>query len=694
MKRYETQDIRNVVFVGHGGSGKTSLAEAILFDAKGTTRLGVAGSDSSNFDYEPEEVKRGGSIQVSIGYAEWDKKKINFIDTPGDQNFLVETRVAMQIAADAAVVVVSCPDGVQVVTEKVWQDCDDLGLPRAVFVNKMDRERADWERCLADIKKTLSEKATALQLPIGDEGAFEGVIDLLHLKALRFSEDGREVKGEDVPAAMGDDVQKAREKLIEDIASSDDELLEKYLGTGELSEQEIVDGLKKAMNTGALIPVLCGSAARNIGIQPLLDLIIAEFPSPDVRPGREGAGPKGEKLVRAITSDAPFAGRVFKTIGADVGKISLVRVISGKLAADSTILNSTREQTERTGSLYALIGKKRDNATEVTAGDIIGLAKLKITKTGDTLSDDKAPFVRPALEIPAPVIKYAIHAKSKGDEDKLGAKLHDVTDEDISLRIERDQASKSILLAGMGQSHIEVTVDKLRRLGVEVELLLPKIPYLETIKGKAMNVEGKHKKQTGGKGQFGVCYLNLEPLARGGGFEFEDAVTGGAIPRQFIPAVEKGIRDRMGRGVIAGYPVTDVKVTVFDGKYHDVDSDSRSFEMAGSKGFQAAFRQCKPILLEPVMELEVTCPDDNMGDIMGDINSRRGRVLGMDTRGKNQVIKATVPMAETLKYSADLRSMTGGRGSFSIAFSHYEELPGHLADKVIAEAKVAHDEED
>jgi elongation factor G len=694
MKRYDTQDIRNVVFVGHGGSGKTSLAEAILYDAKGTTRLGIAGTDTSNFDYEPEEVKRGGSIQVSVGYVEWQKKKINFIDTPGDQNFLVETAVAMQIAADAAVVVVSCPDGVQVVTEKVWQSCEDLNLPRAVFVNKMDRERADWETCLADIKKTLSEKATPLQLPIGEETAFEGVIDLLHLRAVRTSDDGREGRTEEIPAALKAAAQSAREKLIEDIASSDDDLLEKYLGTGELSEEEITVGLKKAMNSGTLIPVLFGSAARNIGIHPLLDLIVAEFPSPDTRPAREGEGAKHEKLVRAISADQPFAARVFKTIGADIGKISLARIISGKLAADSTILNSSRDASERTGSLYAVVGKKRETAQEVMAGDIIGLAKLKVTKTGDTLSDDKAPFKRPDLDVPPPVIRYAIHAKSKGDEDKLGSKLHDITEEDIALRIERDATSKAILLAGMGQSHIEATVEKLKRLGVEVDLLLPKIPYLETIKGKATNVEGKHKKQTGGKGQYGVCFMDVEPLARGGGFEFEDAIVGGSIPRQFIPAVEKGIRDRMARGVIAGYPVTDVKVTLLDGKYHDVDSDSRSFEMAGSKGFYAGIKQCKPVLLEPVMDLEVTCPDENMGDIMGDINSRRGRVQGMDTRGKNQVIKATVPMSETLKYSADLRSMTGGRGAFSIAFSHYDELPSHLADKVIAEAKVAHEEED
>jgi elongation factor G len=693
MKRYDTQDIRNVVLVGHGGAGKTSLAEAILFDGKGTNRRGVAGSESSNFDYEPEEIKRQGTIQAAVGYVEWQKKKVNFIDTPGDQNFLVETRAAMQVAADAAVVVVSCPDGVQVGTEKVWQYCEELGLPRGIFVNKMDRERASWDTCLDDIRKTLSEKATALQLPIGAEAGFEGVIDLLHMKALRFSDDGTELKVEAVPAALAADAGKAREKLIEDIASSDDSLLEHYLGTGELSEEEVVTGLKKAMNAGTLIPILCGSAARNIGIQPLLDLVVAEFPAPDARPARAGTGAKGEAVTRAASADQPFAARVWKTMGADIGKISLVRILSGRLAADSTVLNASRESLERTGSLYTLIGKRRDTAPEVVAGDLVGLAKLKVTKTGDTLCDEKNPIKRPPIDVPAPVIKYAIHAKSKGDEDKLGAKLHDILDEDIALRLERDQTTKEILLGGMGQSHIESTVEKLRRMGVEVDLVLPKIPYLETIKGRAKNVEGKHKKQTGGKGQFGVCYLDMEPLARGGGFEFVDAIVGGAIPRQFIPAVEKGIKDRMSRGVVAGYPVTDVRVTVTDGKYHDVDSDSRSFEMAGSKGFFAAFKLCKPTLLEPVMEMEIACPDDNMGDIMGDINSRRGRVLGMESTGKSQVIKAQVPMSETLKYAADLRSMTGGRGSFTVAFSHYDELPGHLADKVIAEHKVHEEEE-
>lgn len=693
MKRYDTKDIRNVVFVGHGGAGKTSLCEAFLFDAKGVTRLGVAGTDASNFDFEPEEVKRGGTVQTSIGYVEWQKRKINLIDTPGDQNFAVDTRTSMQVAGDVAVVVVSCPDGVQVGTERVWGFCDELGLPRAIFVNKMDRERADWDTCLADIKKSLSEHASALQMPVGKELGFEGVVDLLALKAYRYGEDGREVKVEDLPAALKDAAAKAREKLVEDIASSDDALLEKYLGTGELADDEIARGLQKAISAGTLIPIVCGSSTKNVGIQALMDLIVSAFPSPDLRPARPGVDAKDQPAERAAREDQPFAGRVFKTFAADIGKISMVRVISGKLVSDSTIYNANRDQAERTGSLYALVGKKRDTIPEVAAGDIVGIAKLKFTKTGDTLCEEKAIFKRPDLEIPPPVIKYSIRPKSKGDEDKLGAKLRDIQDEDVSLRIEHDQVSKEILLAGMGQAHIEATVEKLKRLGLEVELLPPKIPYLETIKGRAQNVEGKHKKQTGGKGQFGVCYINMEPLARGGGFEFVNGIVGGSIPRQFIPSVEKGIRDRMTRGVVAGYPVTDVRVTLFDGKYHDVDSDSRSFEMAGSKGFQAAFRECKPTLLEPVMVLEITCPEESMGDIMGDINSRRGRVLGMDSKGKNQIIKAQVPMAEVLKYSADLRSMTGGRGSFTMSFSHYDELPSHLAEKVIAAHKVAEEED-
>lgn len=694
MKRFETKDIRNVVVVGHGGAGKTSLAEAMLFDARTVTRLGLAGTDSSSFDYEPEEIRRQGTIQTAVGWVEWQKRKINLIDTPGDLNFIVDTRTSMALAADVATLVVSCPDGVQVGTEKVWEFCEALALPRVIFINKMDRDRADWEACVADLRASLSDKVVLVQLPIGRASDFAGVVELMSLRAIRFSDDGTQASPGDVPAELADAARRAHEKLVEEIASSDDTLLETWLGTGELRQDELVQGLRKAILTGSLVPVLFGAAGKNLGIQPFLDFLATECPAPDMRGARPGTDEHGHLIERAASTEQPFAGRVFKTLVADIGKVSLVRVLSGRLAADSTVYNADTGGHERTGAIYALVGKKRETVTEVSAGDIIGLAKLKGTKTGHTLCDEKAIFRRPPIDVPEPVIKYAVRPKSKGDDDRLGAKLHDFVDEDIALRVERDPFSKEILLCGMGQSHVEVTVEKLRRHGIEVELLPPKIPYLETIKGRAQHVEGKHKKQTGGKGQYAVCTLHVEALPRGGGFEFVDAIVGGTIPRQFIPSVEKGIRDRMSRGVVAGFPVTDVRVTVVDGKFHDVDSDSRSFEMAGSKGFQAGFRACRPVLLEPIVELEITCDDSSMGDVMGDINARRGRVLGMESRGKGQVIKATVPMSESLKYAADLRSMTGGRGSFTVAFSHYDELVSHLADKVISAHKMAHEAEE
>jgi elongation factor G len=691
MKKFETKEIRNVALVSHGGAGKTSLAEAFLYDAKVTTRLGSVDEGTSSLDCEPEELKRKITLSTALASLEWKKVKVNVLDTPGDTNFFVDTRAAMAVA-DGAVLVVSAPDGVQVGTEKVWQFAEELALPLAVFVSKMDRERADFDACLAALKKTLAPHCAALQLPIGKEAGFEGVVDVLTQKAYRFPGDGREVKVEDVPADMADALKKAREALVEIVAESDDALMTKYLETFELSEEEIASGLQTAIGMRKLFPVLCGAGARNLGAQPLLDLVANAFPSPATCPPLKGTDAKDADVERKPDESEPMSAQVFKTIGADIGRMSLLRVYSGKLVADANILNATRDAKERAGSLYVLVGKKRETLAEVAAGDIIALAKLKDTRTGDTLCDDKAPVTFPEPHVPNPVISFALKPKSKGDEDKVASKLNDILAEDPSLKITRDQASKEVLLSGMGQGHVEVAVEKLKRMGVEVELLPPKVPYLESIKGRIKGVEGKHKKQTGGRGQFGVCYLDMEPNPRLG-FEFVDGIFGGSIPRQFIPAVEKGIRDRMARGVVAGFPVIDVKVTLVDGKYHDVDSDSRSFEFAGSKGFFAAFKQCKPILLEPIMKLEITCPDENMGDIMGDINQKRGRVLGMEARGKNQVIMANVPMSECLKYAADLRSMTAGRGSFTMEQAHYDELPSNLAEKIMAEAKMAEDEE-
>jgi elongation factor G len=690
---YSEADIRDVALIGHGGSGKTSLGEALLFDTKATTRLGRVDEESSNLDTEPEEKKRKGTINPHVAAIEWAKSKINVIDTPGQGDFLVDALIALS-AADSAISVISASDGVQVYTEKTWLEADRLGLPRMVFVNKMDRERADFDGVLEQVQKILSDKAVAVTLPIGKEAGFSGVIDLLTGKALRFFDDGRDVQTGDVPADLQGAVAAAREKLVEAVAASDDELMTKFFDAGTLTDAELAEGMKKAVRSKMLFPVFCGSAYLNRGVQPILDRMVQLLPTAAESQPRAGKGKGDGQVTRPPQAGAPASAYVFKVIPSEVGKMAVVRVISGKLTADAPIFNSSHDKDERIGPLYVFTPGKRHTIPEAYPGDIVGIAKLKATHTGDTLCDARDPVIFPAPKVPAPVVRYSIKAKGKTDEAKLAQKLHDVMEEDIALRIEHDQSSKEILLGGCGPVHIEATLDKLRRAGVEVELAPPRIPYLETVRGRAKNVEGKHKKQTGGKGQFGVCYIHMEPAPRGTGLEFVDAIVGGSIPRQFIPSVEKGMRDRMSRGGIAGYPVTDIKVTLFDGKYHDVDSDSRSFEMAGSKGFMTAFKQAQPVLLEPHMKIEVICPEESMGTIIGDLNNRRARIAGMEAQGKNQVVKATIPMHETLDYSAFLRSATGGRGSFTIENSHYEEMPAHLADKVIAANKQVEEEEE
>jgi elongation factor G len=692
MKSYAANEIRNIALIGHGGAGKTTLAEAILFCTKTNQRLGRVDDDTSTFDFEPEEQKRKTSISSAVGHVEWKKNKINIIDTSGNGNFLVETRIALDVA-DSAVLVISANEGVQVYTERTWDMTEEVGLPRCIVVSRLDRDNSDFETALDNIRKSLSTKAVAVQLPIGKESGLEGVVDLMTMKALRFSNEGREVSVGEIPAAMMDAVKKAREALHEAIASADDALLEKYLESGALADEEARQGLSSGVRSRAIVPVLAASGALCVGIQPLLDFVVEAMPSPLDRPAWKGtqAGAEAEK---APDPNAPVAAYVWKTASSDIGRLSVLRVLTGKLQSDATLLSVNHDTKERFGQLYCLQGKTREGIAEASPGDIVAVAKLKITKTGDTLADEKAPFALPRPSIPAPLITYALHPKSKGDEDKVAVKLNEIIDSDVAVKVSHDPQSKEILLGGTGQVHVEVIVDRLHRQGVEVELLAPKVPYLETIKGKAQNVEGKHKKQTGGRGQFGVIYIDMEPMPHGGGFEFVDDIVGGAVPRQFIPAVEKGMRNRMTRGVIAGYPVTDVKVRLFDGKYHDVDSDARSFEIAASKGFQAAFKQAKPYLLEPIMKIQVQCPSDCMGDVIGDLNHRRGRVEGMDSTPKGEVIRATVPMSEALKYSSDLRSITGGRGSFSIEFSHYDELPGHLMDKVVADSKMAAEEEE
>lgn len=696
MKKFEAGDIRTLALVGHGKSGKTSLGEALLFDAKVTSRLGKVDDESSTLDTEPEELARKASTQLALGCCEWKRRKISFIDTPGDANFAADALLGLW-AADTALLVVSAADGVQVGTERVWTLARERQLPVVVFINKLDRERASYDKALQQVRSALSDKAVALQLPMGQEHGFSGVIDLLHLKAFTFADEGRTAVGGEIPAALRDDAVLAREQAIEAIATTDDQLIEKYLETGALSDEEIRRGLVKGLLAGTLVPVLCGSATRNLGIPLLLDFLAECCPPPTARAAAAGLSRDGQPVSRSYDPAGPFAGYVFKTLASDIGRLTLLRVVSGTLGPDTQLVNAKTGARERVGQLYTLVGKRRETLEQATVGDLVGLPKLKDTQTGHTLVDEHHPIVFPAPALPATVISFALRPKAKGDEEKLASRLADLLAEDPSLHLDRDPVTHELLLRGLGQAHIEMAVGKLKRHGVEVELELPKVPYRETVKGKATDVEGKHKKQSGGRGQYGVCYLDLEPKPKDSTvddpLEFVDQIFGGSIPRQFVPAIEKGIRERMARGGLAGCPVVDIRVTLKDGKYHPVDSDGRSFEMAGSKGFQAAFRAAHPILLEPIANLEVICPEDHMGDIIGDISSRRGRVLGTEARGHHQVIRAQVPQAEVLRYAIDLESITAGRGHFHVAFSHYQELPQNLAEKVIGEAKITEDEE-
>lgn len=694
MKKYEGKNIRNVCFVGHGGSGKTSLGEAILFDSGATSRLGSVLDETSTFDFEPEEIKRGGSISSAFAAVEWNKKKVMLLDAPGDNNFFFDARNSLA-ASDIAAFVVSAVDGVQVMTEKMWETAEELKLPRLVVINKLDRERASFQNALDQVKESLTKRAAPFTIPIGAEASFNGVVNVLKQKAYKFPADGGKGMEEiPIPADLGAEVASAREALIEVIAESDDALMEKYLETMELTEEEIDKALPVAIAKGVLVPVVATSATKNVGVQQFLDILCERFPSPLDRPAKKGVQ-NGAEVECQASEGAPFAAMVFKTIQDKfTGNLSLIRIWSGTLTADAGAYNATRDERERFGQILVPFGKKQETVTEAGAGDVIAIAKLKLTKTGDTLSDEKNKVIFPPLPVIPPIISYALRVKNKGEEDKLGNALARTVEEDPTIHITRDAEAKETQISGMGQVHIETTVERIKRkFEVEVELLPPKIPYRETIRKKVENIEGKHKKQSGGRGQFGVCYIHLEPLPRGGGFEFANKIVGGSIPRQWIPSVEKGIVNRMARGVIAGYPLVDVRVTLFDGKYHDVDSSDMAFQMAGSKGFKAGVEKSAPYLLEPVWNLEVVCPDECMGDVMGDINQRRGRVLGMDAKGHSQVIRAQVPMSELLQYGPDLDSITGGRGSFTIGFSHYDELPSNLAEKVIAAYQGEEEEE-
>ncbi|HLI81409.1 MAG TPA: elongation factor G [Candidatus Binataceae bacterium] len=679
--------LRNIALVGQGSAGKTQLAEAMLFTAGATTRLGRPDDGTSVLDFEPEELNHKASINSAFHHLNWKKNEILIGDTPGYSAFLVDSFNTLQ-AVDAIVFVATSGGDLKVESEKVWEQAAALGLPRIAFVSRLDRERTSFANAMNDLEKVLEAKPVALTLPIGEELAFSGVIDLLRMKALTYVDNTTgKPKEEDLAGEMKTRAEEARTKLCEAVAETDDELLEKYLDKGELTEDELRTALRAAVIAGKITPVFCGSGAKNIGAAVLLDAIINLLPAPNERPARKGThASNGHEETRAADPNAPFSAFVFKTVmDPFAGKLTYFRVTSGTAHSDAGVYNSARESKERFGQLLRLEGKKQAPLAVALPGEIVAVAKLKDTSTGDTLCDEKAPIMFEPIHRPHAVISFAIRPKSKADEEKASAALQKLVEEDLALEMHRDPQSGEIILGGTGQLHIEVTVEKLKRkYGVEVELTAPRVPYQEAIKGRA-EAQGKLKKQSGGRGQFGDCWLRIEPLPRGTGFQFENEIVGGVIPRNYIPSVEKGVRNMLHEGFLAGFPIVDVKVSVFDGSYHEVDSSDMAFQIAASLGMKAAMEKAKPIILEPIMQVEVTSPDENMGDVIGDLNSRRGKVQGMETKGHSQVIKAVVPMAEILKYAPDLRSMTSGRGSFEAQFSHYEEAPPHIAEKVIKE---------
>jgi elongation factor G len=684
----ETVDkLRNVALVGHGGAGKTSLAEVMLFKAGATNRVGRVEDGNTVMDFEPEELKRQSSVSGSFHQFKWKKHTVNIIDTPGDQNFFTDTIFCMQ-AADCALFLIDGVDGIKVQTEQGWEYAKEFNLPSVIFINKLDRERSDFTRTLKEAREILDPKPIVVQLPIGKETGFKGVVDLARMKAFTYDEDGK-ASEIDIPAEMKDTVEAEREAFIENVAESDDALIERYLEGEELTDDDIKVALKKGLIARVFAPVLCGSATSNIGIDLLLDFIVDSFPSPADRGVFNATDESGENaVICAPDTSEPFSGFVFKTVADPyAGRLTIFRVVSGALGEDGTFYNVNKGTRERFNQLMTIAGKEQKPAKAAVPGSIVAVAKLKETTTGDTLCAENRKIRFTCVEPMPTLISYALTAKSKGDEDKIYGGLTKLMEEDMGLKLDRNAETKEILLSGMGQIHIEIAVEKLKRkYNVEAVLNIPKVPYRETIK-KKVRVQGRHKKQTGGHGQFGDCWIQLEPLPRGGGFEFVDAIVGGSIPRQYIPAVEKGIVESCRRGILAGYPCIDFKVILDDGSYHAVDSSEMAFKIAGSLAFKKAAEQANPVLLEPIMEVTITAPDEFMGDIMGNLNSRRGRVLGMDTAGRNQVVKAHVPMAEFLTYAPDLRSMTGGRGIYTMEFSHYDEVPAQVADKVIAEAE-------
>ena len=683
----QLQKQRTFALIGHGGTGKTSVAEMLLFTSGSISRLGKIDEGSTTLDYEPEEIKRRGSIQPGFAQFAWKKNPNFLIDTPGDNNFIGDLPYLLQ-AADNAVLVIDAIDGVKPLTRKIWSEVTKADLPAMVFINKMDRERANFQLAYQGLSDKLGIKPVLLFLPIGSESNFKGIVDILAEKAYTFDEKG-ELKPIDMPEELIDEVTMAREIAVENIAESSEELMEKYLDEGSLTDEEMLAGLRAGVLSRTLVPVCAGAAMQNKGGVPLLDTMQNIMTSPmEHKPWLDADGNE-----RPSDPDAPFAAFVFKTIADPfAGQLSVLRVLSGVLAPDASVLNATKDEKEKIGQILFLEGKKQNPCKqELGPGAIVAVAKLKNTATGDTLCTEKAPFILPKPKLSPSIISYALAAEEKGEEDKVFAAVQKLLEEDINLHLVRNDETGDMLLTGMGQLHIELAVEKVkRRYKTSIVLKTPKIPYRETIKGKAQ-VQGRHKKQSGGRGQFGDCWIRMEPNARSAGYQFLDEIVGGSIPRNYIPAVDKGVQEAAARGFLAGYPLVDFKVAVYDGSYHNVDSSEMAFKIAGSLAFKKAVEMCNPILLEPIMLASVFIPDEFMGDVIGDLSSRRGRVLGSDSIGGVTEVKAHVPMAEMMKYAPDLRSMTGGQGTFTMEFAHYEECPPNVAEQVIADSRKEED---
>lgn len=684
MKQYPPENIRNVALVGQAGSGKTSLVEALLFTAKATTRMGTVESGTTVTDFEPEEIKRKLSLSTALAPCEWEGVKINLLDTPGYADFIGEAYAAV-MAADNVLFVVDGVKGAEVQTEKVAAYVKELGRPRFCFVNGLDKENSDFFQALESIRKQVFPTATPLELPIGKEHGFQGVVDLVKMKAVTGT--GSNIKESDIPDDMVQQANDYRDKMVELAVEVDDAVLEKFLETGEVAQDDLIRSIRASIEEGHLIPVLCGSASHDIGSASLLETIAKDLPSPVDQPPVKGIDPKTKEAAeRKPSTSEPMSAIVFKTVTDPyVGKLDYIRVFSGVLKADSNVFNSTKGKKERVGHILEIRGKQQEDIKEVAAGDIAAIPKLEGSFTNDTLCDETKPIILNPIKFPEPVYSLAIEPKTRGDEEKMGMSLARLAEEDPTLSVRRDPEMHQTVISGLGDTQLEIVADRMKRkFGVDAALDVPKVPYRATITKPAKG-EGKHKKQSGGRGQYGDVWLELNPLPHGGGFEFEDKIFGGAIPKNYVPAVEKGVKEAMEDGLVKGIPYVDVKATVYDGSFHPVDSSDMAFKIAASMAFKKVAADAMPVILEPIMDVEVLVPDQYMGDVIGDLNSKRGRILGMEPADHNQLVKAQVPLAEMGRYASELRSITHGQGSYKLSMHGYEQAPPNVADKIIKE---------